>query len=157
MQYDDRIRIARKHLYAYYTDKQIVESFVEAASKQTRKMGEDSIRGTYKSDPTARGGIMLAEPPPKIASKVAWIKVIEDAWAELHLDDQAYRRVPSRGKAYVMERYFCLTQPPRRKELNEIARDQLCNECKIAVRTFYNWLSDITQAVIQQAIRRGLL
>lgn len=157
MQYDDRIRIARRQLYAYYTDKQVVESFVASAARQTRKMGEDSIRGTYKSDPTARGGIMLAEPPPKIANKVAWIKVIEDAWAELHLDDQAYRRVPSRGKAYVMERFFCLTQPPRRRERNNEARDTLCNECKIAVRTFYNWLSDITQAVIHQATLRGLL
>lgn len=157
MQYDDRIRLARKHLYSYYADKLAVEDFIASASRQTQRMNDDAVRGTFKSDPTARGGIMLAEPPTKIARKVEWIKAIEDAWAELYLDDQAYRRVPSRGKAYVMEMYFCLTQPPRRKELNEIARDQLCNECKIAVRTFYNWLSDITQAVIHQATLRGLL
>jgi len=157
MQYDDRIRIVRGRLFGYYNDKQTVEEFIEAASHQTRKMSEDSIRGSYKSDPTARGGIMLADPPPKIAYKRAWIKAIEDAWAELHLEDHAYRRVPERGKAYVMEKYFCLTRPQRRKTLNDEARDQLCSECGISVRTFYNWLSDITAVVMQQAIRRGLL
>lgn len=157
MKYDDRIRIARGKLYAYYSDKQRIEAFIEAASKQTRKMGDDAIRGTYKSDPTARGGIMLADPPPKMANRIEWVKAIEDAWAELHLEDHAYRRVPERGKSYVMEHYFCLTSPPRRKELNESARDKLCEECKISVRTFYNWLTQITQTVMQQAIRRGLL
>ena len=157
MQYDDRIRVARKQLYSYYMDKQIVKDYFDAAHKQTRKMGDDAIRGTFKSDPTARGGIMLAEPPDYIAERIAWIKAIEDAWAEMHIDDQAYRRVPARGKAYVMEIFFCLTQPPRRRDRNEQARNNLCRECKIAIRTFYNWLSDITNAVVAQATLRKLL
>lgn len=157
MQYDDRIRIARKQLYAYYLDKQVIESFVDKATRQTQKMGEEYVRGTYRSDPTARGGIMLADPPKDIRIKVEWVKAIEGAWAELHLEDQAYRRVPSRGKAYVMEKFFCLTRPPRRRELNEETREQLCDECGISVRTFYNWLSQITNTVIHHATRRGLL
>jgi AcrR family transcriptional regulator len=157
MQYDDRIRIARKQLYAYYADKEAIESFIEAATRQTQKMDAEFVRGTYRSDPTARGGIMLADPPAAIRAKVEWVKTIEDAWAELHFEDHAYRRVPEHGKAYVMEQFFCLTLPPRRKELNEEARDKLCAECGISVRTFYNWLTQITQCVIQHATRRGLL
>ena len=157
MTYDNRIGVARKQLYSYRWDKIVIEEYIESCSRQARKMGDDAIRGTFKSDPTARGGIMLAEPPERIARRVEWVKAIEDAWAELHLEDQAYRRVPHRGKAYVMENYFCLTQLPRRKERNDAARDKLCEECKISIRTFYNWLSDITACVIAQATRRGLL
>lgn len=140
------------HLYSYAAHKSDIEAYVSRAMRKTGRMNETGIRGSYISDPTARGGVMLAEFPKRLQKKADWVAVIEDAWAECLAEDNG----EPHGLAYLMERNFCLTGAPREKKLNEEAQKRICDECGISKSTFFARLAKITRIVEYHATQKGL-
>ena len=152
----DRARKVRAMLYQYQRFVKRKAAYTVRAMGQTGRHDESGIRGTYKSDPTARGGCMLADPPHRLAREWEWIDAINDAWAEcMYLDKTAGRE--GNGLAYTIERLFCLTGEPRPKEKNSEAVREIAEACGISERTVYDWRDYITGIVEFHAGKRALL
>ena len=150
----DRERHVHARLFSYAGYKKEIDEFFETALRQTAKQDDQSgVRGSFRSDPTARGGVMLADPPPRIREAMAWTRAIDDAWSECEMLDGGNPY----GLAYLLERNFCLTGGPRPRSQNANARRRICEECGIAERTFYLWLDKVTSIAIYHASHAGLL
>lgn len=152
----DRQRAAQGKLFKYASYKALIAEYEARALSQTRKCDTQYIKGAYRSDPAARGGVMLADPPHRIQIRMAWCSAIENAWAECKAEDAANGRSDV-GMAYVMEEYFCLNKPPRDKEKNGEAREAMRKRCDISTRTFYEWISEIVDTVVYHAAKQNLL
>ena len=146
------------HLYRYAKYVEAITDFEESALRQLQKMdGGEHVHTSYVSDPTARGGILLAEPPRHIAVMKEWVAVVDMAYEQLLMDDEAYNR-GNRGIAYVMSVYFCLNGQERRdRSKNAETRIALAKRCKVTDRTIYGWLNKIGQTVAILAEKKGLL
>ena len=150
----ERERHVHARLFSYASYKREIDEFFETAMRQGARTSEPGVtNGGYKSDPTARGGVMLADPPPRIQEAMAWVRAIEDAWAECEMLDAGNPY----GLSYLLERNFCLTGEPRPRRQNAHARRRICEACGIAERTFYLWLDKTTSIVIYHASRAGLI
>lgn len=146
------------HLFRYSRYVEAITDFEESALRQLQKQdGGEHIRGSYVSDPTARGGILLAEPPKHIARMKEWVAVIDFVYDQMLLDDDAYGR-GNRGIAYVMTTYFCLNgQDKRDRTENGEMKQVLCKRCRVTERTLYGWLHKIGESVAVIAEKKGLL
>lgn len=150
----ERVRCVHGNLYAYARHKQTIDDFVARAMRQNGKQWDSAgSRGTFRSDPAARGGMLLADPPPRIKSALDWCCAIEDAWAECRMMDDGNER----GIAYLLETYFCLGGKGRNRDKNHESRAAICAECGISETTFYAWLGRITEIVCYHAAQRGLI
>lgn len=146
----DCYRAAEKYLYRYRKIKAQVETYEEESAYKADTMGGEGVKTSGKSDPTAKGGIRLAEPPEEIATLQDWVWAIETAWADLtHYEPQ---------KARLFEVYYGLdsmTGRPRGNAL--VVRLHLMDELHISERCFYAWKDDCVTAVIYAAIQKGAL
>lgn len=146
----DCYRAAEKYLYRYRKIKAQVETYEEESAYKADTMGGEGVKTSGKSDPTAKGGIRLAEPPEEIATLQDWVWAIETAWADLtHYEPQ---------KARLFEVYYGLdsmTGRPRGKA--GYTRDAIMHELHISEKTFYNWRNEAVEAVIYAAIQKGAL
>lgn len=149
----ERANAIQHHLFSYQSYKQTYEEYVSRAMRQTQKMTETGIHGSHKSDPTARGAVMLADLPEQIKTKVLWIGAIEDAWAECIKEDCGKEC----GLAYVMEHYFCLTGERREKKHNGEAVRAICEECEITPVGFRTRRGKIIGIVQYHAALRKLI
>lgn len=153
MRMDELERIVQGRMFQYSSYKQELASFETAALNQTVKISETGVRGSYISDPTARGGVLLAEPPPKVKEKYEWCAAIDEAHQDC-LDEDMGNPF---GLAYVMEKNFAIGGEPHPKAQNETYRKRICHDCNIAESTFYVWLKRITGHAIYRAAKRGLI
>ena len=150
----ERVRCVHGNLFAYKKHKQAIDDFVAKAMRQSGKRWDSAGgRGSFRSDPAARGGMLLADPPPRIKSALDWCCAIEDAWAECRMLDDGNER----GLAYLMEENFCLTGDDHTRDCNREARMRICVACEISESTFYAWLHRVTNIVCYHAAQRGLI
>ena len=150
----ERVRCVHGNLFAYKKHKQAIDDFLAKAMRQSGKRWDSAGgRGSFRSDPAARGGLMLADPPPRIRHALDWCEAIEDAWAECRMLDDGNER----GLAYLMEQNFCFDGAERSKEKNRECRADICVACGISESTFYQWLSRVTEITGYHAARRGLV
>lgn len=150
-----RIRTARWNMYRYRANKDAVENYFSNVLYGTNDVGVHGIQTSNISDPTARGGIALATLPDDLKEKWEWVKAVDEAWEECKQYDS--QNEIDFGLAYVMEKQFCLTGEKRPKSKNAVAKLKICRDCHIAERTYYNWLRQITDAVVYYATKRGIL
>jgi len=149
-----RERYAHKIMFTYQDNKELVQNFMSKAYRYTYKMSDEPmVQKTFKSDPTARGGILLADPPEYIRDAVLKTEAVEAAWQEVKELDCG----EPFGLAYLMEKNFCLTGNRRSKSANAVVRHKICSDCGIADRTFYSWMGQITDIMIYHATKRGLM
>lgn len=144
----ERERIVQGRMFRYAEYRREIEEFVARAMQQTAKSRDAVVQSSFISDPTARGGIMLADPPPKIAEKIAWCEVVDDTRNEL-ADEPVM--------LYVMEHNFGIDGEPHPREKNGECRKAICEYCGISESTFYMWLERITNIALYHAGRRGLV
>lgn len=150
----DRDRRVQGNLFAYAKHRRDVDDFVAVAMRQNGKRWDGfGAHGSFKSDPAARGGVLLADPPPRVRASLLWCEAIEDAWAECRMLDDGNER----GLAYLMEQNFCLDGVERSKDKNRECRAAICAACGISESTFYQWLSRVTEITGYHAARRGLV
>lgn len=124
----ERVRCVHGNLYAYKKHKQAVDNFVARAMRQNGKRWDGAGRpSTFRSDPAARGGLMLADPPPRIRHALDWCKAIDDAWAECRTLDDGNEH----GLEYLLVEYFCLTGDDHTRDCNREARMRICVACEI--------------------------
>ena len=146
----DCYRAAERHLYRYRRIKEEVAVYRASCAYKADTAGGEGVKTSGKSDPSAMGGIRLADPPQDIKEKQGWVWAIETAWAELtHYD---------RPKAILMERYYGLNRKhgrPRDESLK--VRLEIMDELHIGNSTFYAWRNECVDAVIYGAIQCGVL
>lgn len=150
----ERARTIHGHLFRYSADRLELEDYYEQAFRKNGKHREAGVRGSFVSDPTARGGVMLAHLPPVLRIKADWCAAIEDALVECKVEDGDNLT----GLAYIMKEYFCLFKEPRPKAKNGEAVDAICAACGIHHRSgFYSKVSKITDIVMYHAAKRKLI
>ena len=146
------------HLYAYARYVEAIQVYESRAMHNTHKFdGQEYVRGSYRSDPTARGAMALIDMPQGIRRAYDWVRVVDSAMYKFSCEDAAYGRSKDKGVAYVMRTYFCLGSEARQKSQNEEMRRQLAKQCEVDLRTIYRWLHQITHTVQQYAIDAGLI
>ena len=143
-------RAAERALYRYQEHKRTVEMYEARCMRCQKPQSETGIRSSYRSDPTARGAIMMAERPQDVKDAMLWIWAIETAWAEL----LAY--YPPRAR--IMEVYYGLNNVNGR-ERNKATETRMIlqDELSIEQATFYRWKNDVVDAVIHAGIQCGIL
>lgn len=157
MDYGKFVGVVYSHLYRYARYVEAIDEFRDSAMRQNQKQDQEHIRGSFHSDPTARGGIILAEPPSKIKTMQEWVYVIDTVHEQFRMEDEAYNR-GTRGIAYVMRTYFCMDTHERRDKKNNAAMQQtLAKRCRVSQRTIYAWLHTIGESVAVFADKKGLL
>lgn len=143
-------KAAEGALYRYQQNKATVEAFELRAIMGRKPQNEETRRGSYHSDPTARGGMMLANRPQYVRDAMLWVWAVETAWAEM----EAF--APQRAR--LMEKYYGLTDPNGRpKDRQPAVRYRIMEELSIGYTTFYQWRSDCVDAVIHAGIQCGVL
>lgn len=143
-------RGVERHLYMYQQHKREVEAYEAHCIDRHKAPTNEGVRGSYRSDPTARGGINLVDRPAHIQEAMLWIWAIETAWAEL----TAYKP----EHATLMETYYGLSMPfGRSKDKATATKYSLMNCLNISERTFYAWKDDIVDAVAHAGIQCGVL
>ena len=150
MQMRDCYRAAERFLYRYRRNKAQVAAYEEGCAYKADCMGGEGVKTSGISDPTARGGMRLAEPPEDIKVLMDWTWAIETAWAGLtHYEPQ---------KARLLEAYYGLSNMSGRKREDSLkVRLRIMDELHISEKTFYNWRNDCVGAVIFAAIQKGAL
>jgi len=149
-----RERFAHKILFSYQDNKDEVQKFLTKAYRYNYKTSDEpSVMSTFKSDPTARGAMLLLDPPEHIRNAVLMVETVEAAWQEVKELDCG----EPFGYSYLMEKNFCLTGKQRSRDQNAMMRHKICADCGIAERTFYSWMWQITEIVIYHATKRGLM
>lgn len=156
MQANSRRRIVQKKLFQYREYCAAIDEYVQCSCGQTMRKNETGVRGSFRADPTARGGIALANPPKSITYMMRWVQAIEDTWRECALEDDA-DCLEGIGLVRLMVDYFCLATEPRPRDENEQARERLCETCGISRSTFYERLNRISDIAVYHAARNGLL
>lgn len=149
----ERTRTVYRHLFRYNKYKERIDEYTDSAMRRNVKTDNAGVRGTYRSDPTARGGVMLAQLPKRIAAKVQWCGAIEDTLAECKMEDGN----DDYGLAYILREYFCVGTEPRDEDKNAEAITNICNVADISRSTFFRRVSRITDIVLYHAARRKLI
>ena len=146
----DCYRAAERHLYRYKRLKEDVKAYEDSCTYKADTTGGEGVKTSNKSDPSAMGGIRLADPPQDIKQKRDWAWAIETAWAELtHYDSP---------KAVLLEKYYGLNnRNGRAREDSLKVRLEIMNTLHISNSTFYAWRNECVDAVIYAAIQRGVL
>lgn len=147
---DERWRWVQKHMFRYSDYSDMVDDFITMVSHQQGKKEDAGIRGSFKSDPTARAAMLLADPPDYIRFAYEWVRVVDEAFEILAVEDMAMNR--DKGIVYAMKDYFGIGQPSRSKMSNYNAKVRIMNDCGITMRTFYNWLNKASDVVLQLAL-----
>lgn len=146
---EQKRKIAKEWLEKYRKNREIIDEW-ESEVSGGKKGDQSGIRGTSISDPTARIALKLAEPPRCIAEMREWVCAINDGWAELMCVDEV-KRMSGSGKAYLLEKYYGLLEP-----IAENRAEEIMESCSISISTFYVWLDDAVDTVVQHAIARKL-
>lgn len=144
-------RITEKQMYQFQKlKKQVAEYMEEAESLKGLDLTADRVKSSGKSDPTAVGGLRIAEPPREIALKMAWIWAIESAWKKLaHTSPE---------KAELFEVYYGLNNiEGRPRELAGQVRVAFTEKHNISYRAFFLWKKDVVEAVVIAACQKGAL
>lgn len=145
----EREQEARRHLYRYAQDRREIEEY-EQSVFGSPKHDESGIRGSGISDPTARLGVALAEPPQRLEHKRRWIAAIDDALDELRQTD-----VDAHGLAYICTRIYGLDGRRHKRRENRDASIKVALDCHLSVRALYYRLGIITNVVIAHAADHG--
>lgn len=153
MKLDELRDLAKRRLNTYRKDTEIVTEWETRSLELAGKVDNMGIRGSKTSDPTAQVATCRLEPPPYIKEAAAWVAAINDAWAEMQVDDELNGMLGC-GKAYVMERYYGLTEPNALKY--EQKKAEICENCSISDSTFGRWLAECVNAVMHFAERSGI-
>lgn len=147
----DREQVVRRHLYRYAQYVREVEQYEQSVFGASQH-NETGIRGSEISDPTARSGIALAEPPRSLEQKRRWIAAIDDTVIELERMDTDEEH----GYAYICTHIFGLDgQKHKRKENSDTAL-RIAEDCNLSVRALYGRISTIINIVIYHAAELGL-
>ena len=147
----DRERITRRHLYRYTQYVREVRQYEQAVFGAPQHDGT-GVRGSEISDPTARSGIALADPPRRLEQHRRWISVIDAAMDELAgMDGQDVH-----GYAYICMRMFGLDGQRHKRKENRDTALKISGDCNLSVRALYGRVSTIVDTVIYHAPNAGL-
>lgn len=137
-------------LYNYQNMIRDIEAFEAECTDRQRTRTNDNIKGTFTADPTAKGGVRMAEPPNHINEKRMWVGVIRGAWAEMETYEPE--------KARIIEALYGLGSPKgvRRGEKGRIIR-RLMGALNIGETTVKVWRRAAVNWVKEIAIYNGLL
>ena len=146
----EREQTARRHLYRYAQYVREVRQYEQSVLGATHN--ETGIRGSEISDPTARSGMALAEPPKDLGHKRQWIDAIDAAMDELAgMDGQdAY------GYVHICTRMFGLDGQRHKRRENRDTALKISMDCNLSVRALYGRVNTIVNTVIYHAAELGL-
>ena len=146
----EREQTVRRHLYKYAQYKRDIEDY-EQAVFGTHSSDESGIRGSGISDPTARLGIALAEPPRAMVEKLRWVYAIDDALVELQDMDAGEKH----GLVYIASHTYGLDGKRHKRKENRDTALKIASDCHMSVRALYYRLGVITNVVIFHAAERN--
>lgn len=147
----DREQVARRHLYRYAQYVRDVQQY-EQSVFGTSPQNETGIRGSEISDPTARSGIALADPPKALEQKRKWIDAIDAAMRELARMDAGAER----GYTYICTHIYGLDGQKHKRKENSDTAAKIAEECFLSIRALYGRITTIVNIVIFHAAERGL-
>lgn len=147
----DRERIVRRHLYRYALYVRELRQYEQAVFGAPQHDGT-GVRGSEISDPTARSGIALAEPPPSLGQHRRWIDAIDAAMNELAGMD----RTDGQGYVYICTRMFGLDGQRHKRRENRDTALKIAIDCNLSVRAMYARAETIINTVIYHAAKAGL-
>lgn len=152
----ERRRIAMRHAFMYQAYKREVQEY-RAQALAMRGQRINAVPGSTSAgshtDPTQQAGIKLADMPEKLKQKAAWVKTVNDAWADCATEDDG----DPHGLAFLLERNFRLTGEATGKDKNAAVREEIMREAHISMATFYNRLENVADILVYHATRRRLL
>ena len=140
----DRERIVRRHLYRYALYVRELRQYEQAVFGAPQHDGT-GVRGSEISDPTARSGIALAEPPPSLGQHRRWIDAIDAAMNELAGMDGTDG-----------QRMFGLDGQRHKRRENRDTALKIAIDCNLSVRAMYDRAGTIINTVIYHAAKAGL-
>lgn len=144
---------AKRRLFSYRKDSEIVKQWESGTSELAGKSDNMGIRSTRTSDPTAQVAERRINPPPYMAENIAWVEAINDAWADLQHEDDS-KGITGSGKAYVMEKYYGLIDRNPAKYAEKVS--DLSAECHVSEGTIRNWTADCVETVALHAATKQL-
>lgn len=139
----EREQTVRRHLYRYAQYVREVRRYEQSifGSPQTNETG---IRGSNVSDPTARSGIALADPPKTLERKRRWIIAVDSAMDELSSMDGG----DERGYVFICTHVFGLDGHRNKCRANRDSVLKIACDCNLSVRALYGRISTIINTVI---------
>lgn len=146
----EREREARRRLYRYAQQKREIEEY-EQAVFGAPKHDKSGVRGPGISDPTARQGIALADPPRSITEKMRWVSAIEDALTELCEMDEG----DAHGLVYICTHTYGMDGRRHKRRENRDTAIKIADDCHLSVRAMYYRLAVILNVVIYHATEHG--
>ena len=146
----EREKTARRHLYGYALYVREIRQYERSVYGATRN--ETGIRGSEISDPTARSGMALAEPPADLQRKRAWIEAIDAAIDELRQMDAGN----AHGYVYICTHIYGLNGQRHKRRENTETSLKVANDCTMSVAALYYRVKTIVSVVIYHAGQRGL-
>lgn len=149
----ERTRFIHQHLFQYCAYKRKIEDYMQRAMRQGRQMREANVRGSFISDPTGRGGVMLADMPEELQAGQKWVDAVDLALGECAIEDGAEEH----GLVYIARKFFCLEGDGRDREKNRAAIAEICSDCGIQRSTFYRKIDHVTDMVMYHATSLGLI
>ena len=147
----EREQTARWHLYRYAQYVRELRQYEQAVFGAPQHDGT-GVRGSEISDPTARSGIALAEPPPSLGQHRRWIDAIDAAMNELAGMDGT----DGQGYVYICTRMFGLDGQRHTRRENRDTVLKISADCNLSVRALYGRVNTIVNTVIYHAAELGL-
>lgn len=147
----DRERIARRHLYRYAQYVQEVRRYEQSVFGAPQHDGT-GVRGSEISDPTARSGMALADPPPSLDQHRRWIDAIDAAMNELAGMDGG----DANGYVYICVRMFGMDGQKHKRKENRDTALKIALDCNLSVRALYGRIGTIISTVVYYAAKAEL-
>jgi len=141
----------RRRLYGYAKYKKELAEYVDDIFNGTKPHDESGVRGTGISDPSARGGIALADLPRHLADKQKWIYAIDSAIKELRDMDAG----DSRGLVYICTHLYGLDGRRHKRRDNRDTAVKVADDCFMSVRSLYYRVRIILNVVLYHAAKNG--
>lgn len=142
----DQFRSIEGRLYRYEDMKSTIQAYEDAHCSHRGAPQTGLPRGqAVRSDPTARGALALAEPPPAIALSIRWVKAIDRALDRLTAQSP---NVWDIARSY----YIAGSELPVRRRIA-----QLCTHLNIERAAFNQYRRCIVHSVYLQALYEHLL
>lgn len=146
----DREKTARRNLYRYAQYVREIRQYEQSVFSATHN--ETGIRGSEVSDPTARSGIALADPPVDLRHMRLWVYAIDAAMDELAgMDGQ-----DTHGYVHICTRIFGLDGKRHKRRENRDTSVKIASECSMSVAALYCRVKTIVNVVVYHAAELGL-
>jgi len=141
----EREQEVRRRLYHYAAYRREINEYTDDVLHGTPQHDDSGVRGSGISDPAARAGVALADMPPRLQEKKAWVDAITMALNEMDTELQ-----------YICIHVYGLTGKTHKKRENKETAVRVAEACSLSRASLYYRLRVIQSTVLYHAAKRGL-